>query len=85
MDKFDRAGICGRFETDVLQCRDLLQPIIDGQIERGHCPAGQQEAYGGVPGKRKTTLEDARKIAKTITVILNRAVNKFHDDMEDDN
>jgi hypothetical protein len=84
MDARDRACICGEFENEVLSCRDMLQPIIDGQITRGHCIAGQREAYGGVPGKRKTTFADARQIAKTIICRLDRAVNKFNERMEDD-
>jgi len=84
LDACERAVICGHFSNEVATCRDMLQPIIDGEIERGHCPAGQQEAYGGKPGKRKTTLADARKIAKTIVARLNRAINEFDDDMEAD-
>jgi hypothetical protein len=84
LDAGERAVICGHFSNEVATCRDMLQPIIDGLIERGHCQAGQQEAYGGVRGKRKTTLVDARKIAKTIVVRLNRALNEFDKDMEAD-
>ena len=84
LDIFERAAICSDFITSVLECRDRLEPIINGEIERGHCVAGEQEAYGGKPGKRKTTLADARRIAKTIEVVLNRAVNKFDSAMEED-
>ena len=84
MDAHERAGICGDFINEVVTCRDLLLPIINGEIERGHCVAGEREALGGKPGKRKTTLADARAIAKTIEFRLNRAVNKFDSQMEAD-
>lgn len=84
MDARERACICGDFVNEVASCRDLLVPIITGEIERGHCLAGEHEATGGKPGKRKTTIVDARKIAKTIEFRLNRAMNKFDTQMEDD-
>lgn len=64
------------FITSVLEARDALKPISDGEIERGHCVGGR-EAYGAVPGKRKTTLKDARRIVKHVIFALDRAVNKF--------
>ena len=83
MDAGERACICGDFINEVVTCRDLLLPIINGEIERGHC-VGDREAFGGKPGKRKTTLKDAQAIAKTIEFRLNRAVNKFDQQMEAD-
>jgi hypothetical protein len=64
------------FITQVLMARDMLEPIISGEIERGHCVGGQA-AYGATPGKRKTKLDDAVRIAKTVKFNLDRAVNKF--------
>jgi hypothetical protein len=76
MDEFERAVHDHEFVTAVLQARDMLKPIITGEIERGHCVGGR-ECYGAQPGMRKTKLADAVKIAKTVEIILNRAVNKF--------
>ncbi len=81
MDEFTEAQRYHTFETYVLQARDMLRPIIDGEIERGHC-VGARECYGGTPGKRKTMLKDAVKIAKTVAFILNRAVNEFRESEE---
>ena len=84
MDAGDRAIICGEFVNEVATCRDFLVPITTGEIERGHCKAGEREALGGKPGMRKTTLADARKIAEIIMFRLNRAMNNFDDRMEND-
>lgn len=65
------------FAAAAMQCRDALRPIIDGEIERGHCSPGTRECYGGKPGRRKTTLKDAQKIARHIVTVLNRALNEF--------
>lgn len=64
------------FTNQMVMVRDLLDPIVSGQIERGHCVGGR-EAFGAVPGMRKTTLKDAVKIAKLCQSIINREVNKF--------
>ena len=64
------------FITQVLLARDMLEPIITGLIERGHCVGGT-ESCGAKAGVRKTKLVDAVKIAKTIKFNLNRAVNAF--------
>ena len=79
MDKYEAAQRDYAFVTAVLQARDRLDPIISGEIERGHCPAGTRECYGGKPGKRKTMLKDAVRIAKDVAFILNRAANEFTD------
>jgi hypothetical protein len=84
MNARERACVCGDFINEVVTCRDMLLPIINGEIERGHCLPGQHEARGAIAGKRKTTLADARKIAKTIEFRINRAVNKFDRQMEND-
>jgi hypothetical protein len=76
MDEFERAAHDHEFVTQVLTARDMLRPIITGEIERGHC-VGDRECYGARPGMRKTKLADAVKIAKTVEIILNRAVNEF--------
>ncbi len=81
MDKFEKAAIDHEFVTAVLEARDKLRPIISGEIERGHCVGGR-ECYGARPGFRKTRLADAVKIARTVEIILNRAVNKFEEDNE---
>lgn len=84
LDKFERAKINHKFETEMLRCRDMLKPIITGEIERGHCVAGQSVGYGANPGMRKTKLADAVKIAKTIEFIISRAIQEFHDDYAND-
>ena len=78
MDKFELAARDHVFVTAILEARDMLRPIITGEIERGHCVGGR-ECYGARPGMRKTKLADAVKIAKTVGIILDRAVNKFDD------
>ena len=82
MDKFEQFKQAIRdheFVNAVAGARDLLKPIISGEIERGHC-VGSQECCGGRPGKRKTKLADTVRIARTITFILNRAINKFDEE-----
>lgn len=66
-------------QNEMLMIRDRLKPIVDGEITRGHCRAGEREAYGGKPGKRKTTLKDAREIARHAIAYINRAVNRFEE------
>jgi hypothetical protein len=70
-----------RFTNSMLDVRDRLDPILKGEIERGHCLAGELAACGGKPGKRKTKLKDAVEIARHCQAIINRAVNEI-DDME---
>jgi hypothetical protein len=65
------------FIYDVLVARDTLQPIVDGEITRGHC-VGNRAAYGGVPGKRKVMLKDTKIIATSVVATLNRAINTFN-------
>ena len=77
LNEFDRAIRDNQFVQAVLEARDMLRPIISGEITRGHCLAGKPECYGGRPGKRKTKLADAVRIAKTVEVILNRAIDEF--------
>lgn len=66
-------------ETEILMIRDMLKPILDGQIERGHCSPGSRECYGAVPGRRKLTLADARKLVKHATARLDKAAQKLND------
>jgi hypothetical protein len=80
VDEFELAKVQWEFTNAVLEARDRLEPLISGEIGRGHCSPGSRECYGGKPGKRKTTLKDARAIARTVTAIINRAVNKFEED-----
>lgn len=68
-----------RLEQAMLVVRDRLKPIVDGDITRGHCPAGTTEACGGTPGKRKLKLKDAREIARHAIAYIDRAVNRFLD------
>lgn len=65
-----------QFVNEVIEARDLLDPIINGEITRDHC-VGDRECYGAHPGKRKTMLKDARQIAKTIKAKLNRAMREL--------
>lgn len=78
MDKFEQAIRDNNFVNSVAGARDLLRPIISGEIERGHC-VGTSECYGGRRGFRKTKLVDAVKIAKTVEMLLNRAINEFEE------
>lgn len=66
------------FTGAALTVRGMLQPIVDGQIERGHCVGGR-EAYGSRPGYRKVMLKDAVAIAKTCVAKINNAVNQWND------
>ncbi len=69
------------FVNEVIEARDLLDAIIDGEITRGHCVGGR-ECYGKRPGERKTTLKDARQIAKTVRVKLNRAMHELDESQQ---
>ncbi len=66
--------------TALLQVRDALEPIVSGMIERGHCLPGQSVGYGQTPGDRKTTLKDARAIARHARAFINSAANQYIDD-----
>lgn len=63
------------FTDAVARVRDSLEPIAEGEIERGK-PISQ---YDFTPGMRKTKLKDAREIAKRAIEKLNVAINKFND------
>lgn len=65
--------------SEVLRVRDMLKPIIDGEIERGHC-VGRRECYGGTPGMRKTMLADAKRIARHCEAALHRLAQRITDD-----
>jgi len=65
--------------NEILTIRDRLKPIENGMIERGHCLAGDAAAYGGEPGKRKTTLKDAKGIVHHAIVKIDQIVNRFND------
>lgn len=56
--------------------RDRLDPIVKGEIDRGHCIGGR-EVYGAMPGTRKTFLKDAVSIAKTVQIRIDRAIGEF--------
>lgn len=83
VDKFRLAQIMHAFETRMLEARDRLEPIVSGEIERAHCSPGTRECYGGRPGMRKTMLKDAVSIARTVTAIIDNAVNRFHEDQKE--
>jgi hypothetical protein len=75
--EYEQARREHEFMTAILEARDMLEPIVSGKIERGHCLPGKHTAYLDEPGKRKTTLADAKKIAKTVQWIINRAIDKY--------
>jgi len=66
-------------DNEMLVVRDRLKPIVDGEITRGHCLAGETEACGGFPGKRKLKLKDAREIARHAIAYIDRAVSRFRE------
>jgi hypothetical protein len=68
-----------RFTNDMLGVRDRLDPILKGEIERGHCLPGKSVAYLDAPGMRKIKLKDAVEIAKHCQAIINRAVKEIED------
>lgn len=58
------------------QVRDELEPILSGQIRRGHaCKAKGDLTLE--PGLRKTRLADARKISESMRPKLNRVINSL--------
>lgn len=63
----------GDFVDTVVRVRDWLVPIATGEIERGR----PISTYDAAPGNRKTTIKDAKPIAKRAIDRLNLAVNKF--------
>lgn len=73
---YEEVQAASYFTNQMVMVRDLLDPIVSGQIKRGHCVGGR-ECYGATPGMRKTTLKDAVRIAKHCQFIINREVNKF--------
>lgn len=54
--------------------RDMLNPIVEGKIERGHSLAGLPNGPLA-PGFRKTKLADAKKIAVNAQKRINRATS----------
>lgn len=78
----EQASIENDFTTEMLRVRDSLEPITSGMIKRQHCVGGR-EAYGKLPGYRKTMLKDAVSIASFAVAIINRAVRKFGDESLD--
>jgi hypothetical protein len=68
-----------RLANDILEIRDRLKPIVFGEIQRGHCLAGNAEAYGGTRGNRKTTLKDAREIARHAIARIDQITSRFYD------
>ena len=76
----EETAIVWNFTNRMLQVRDMLDPIVKGEIERGHCLAGNAIAYGGHPGMRKTTLKDAKQIARHVQALINMS----HKDLDED-
>ena len=74
----------GDFINEMAHVRDLLDPIVVGQIERGHCVAGKHwpTELGGNPGYRRATITDAKRICKTVQFLINRAIAKFDEEKE---
>lgn len=64
-------------QMDILACRNCLQPIVDGEMERERSVAGQREYHAGRRGMKKVSLKDARKIAKHVVWKINRALDEF--------
>ena len=56
--------------------RQDLEPLLSDEIERGNCSAKRIE-----PGTRKTTLADARKIARRIAAKVNSATQESRLDL----
>ena len=81
-NEFLAAQIEHAFHTRILEARDLLRPIVEGEIERGHCSPGTRQGYGGHPGKRKTTLKDAKGLAKQATMLINHAFAELDKDQK---
>lgn len=67
----------GEFVDEVVRFRDAVQPIADGMVTRG-CRVSQ---YDLEPGKRKATIKDAQHICKAWVERINKAVNKFTEDI----
>lgn len=78
----EEVAIVSTFSNKMLEVRDRLDPIVKGEIERGHCLAGDNVAVGGVPGYRKTTLKDAVRIARHIQAFINQAVDELDKHMD---
>lgn len=60
---------------DVCRARDLIEPIVEGKIERGHSLAGLPNGPLE-PGFRKTTLADARKLCERAIKSINDATKR---------
>jgi hypothetical protein len=71
----EEVAIVSTFCSKMLVIRDLLDPIVKGEIKRGRCLAGQSVACGGMRGKRKTTFQDAARIASHIQAAINLAID----------
>lgn len=66
------------FINEMVRCRDMLKPIVSGEIERGN----RVSRYDIDLGTRKTNLKDARSIAKTVIFKIDRAIAEFDRDEE---
>lgn len=64
--------------NEILEIRDRLRVIEEGQIERGRCLPGT--IY---PGKRKLTMKDAQSIAKHAVARIDQIVNRFNEATDD--
>lgn len=64
--------------NDILEVRDRLKAIEDGQVSRGRCLPGTIK-----PGKRKITLKDAKSIAHHAIARIDQIVKRFHDVTDD--
>lgn len=80
MPKYDKIDVdlLFVFINNIVECRDQLQIIVDGEIEREHCVGGRK-CYGAFAGVRKVMLKDARSIAKSAVAKINRAIREFEE------
>lgn len=75
--EYAQAAREGALINEIATIRDMLDPIVAGKIERGHCMAGEHWATGGVPGLRRATIKDAQRICKNAQIRIDRAIREF--------
>ena len=67
----------GLFVDEVVRFRDAVRPIADGIVKRG-CRVSQYDLEAGT---RRATIKDAQSICKIWIDRINKAVNKFTEDI----
>lgn len=78
MDEYELAKHNDWIMTEAMTVRDMLAPILEGVIERGHCLPGKHAAYLDKPGFRKLMLADARNLVRHATARLNKLVDEIN-------